>query len=141
MWDVGKGEAVSVVDCHPDVIYSISFNKDGSRLATTCKDKKLRVLDPRTGFVISVSFNEKFFYMYWFINVLCLIYKFNVIRRDICEFIDFSWKYVIYFESMSYDSIKIIYIPFILVSVKWQNMKTDIECSIQWSVLDSITNH
>lgn len=53
VWDVGKGEAISVIDCHPDVIYSISFNKDGSRLATTCKDKKLRVLDPRTGFVIS----------------------------------------------------------------------------------------
>ncbi|XP_075230829.1 coronin-2B-like isoform X2 [Lycorma delicatula] len=53
LWDVGKGEALNVIDCHPDVIYSISFNKDGSRLATTCKDKKLRIIDPRTGFVIS----------------------------------------------------------------------------------------
>ena len=61
VWDVGKGEVISVVDCHPDVIHSISFNKDGSRLATTCKDKKLRVLDPRTGFVISVRFAKKFF--------------------------------------------------------------------------------
>ncbi|XP_046683817.1 coronin-2B-like isoform X2 [Homalodisca vitripennis] len=53
VWDVGKGEALNVIDCHPDVIYSMSFNRDGSRLATTCKDKKLRIIDPRTGFVIS----------------------------------------------------------------------------------------
>lgn len=55
VWDVGKGEALNVIDCHPDVIYSMSFNRDGSRMATTCKDKKLRIIDPRTGFVISVS--------------------------------------------------------------------------------------
>ncbi|XP_054280556.1 coronin-2B-like isoform X2 [Macrosteles quadrilineatus] len=53
LWDVGKGEAMNVIDCHPDVIYSMSFNRDGSRLATTCKDKKLRIIDPRTGFIIS----------------------------------------------------------------------------------------
>nr|WEX98180.1 coronin 2B [Laodelphax striatellus] len=53
LWDVGKGEALNVIDCHPDVIYSLSFNKDGSRLATTCKDKKLRIIDPRSGYVIS----------------------------------------------------------------------------------------
>lgn len=56
LWDVGKGDALNVIECHPDVIYSMSFNKDGSRIATTCKDKKLRVIDPRTGFIISVSF-------------------------------------------------------------------------------------
>lgn len=27
----------------------MSFNRDGSLLATTCKDKKLRIIDPRTG--------------------------------------------------------------------------------------------
>ncbi|XP_073971921.1 coronin-2B-like isoform X2 [Rhodnius prolixus] len=53
LWDVGKGDALHVIDCHQDVIQSLSFNRDGSRLATTCKDKKLRVIDPRTGFVIS----------------------------------------------------------------------------------------
>uniref|UniRef100_A0A8D8WS19 Coronin n=1 Tax=Cacopsylla melanoneura TaxID=428564 RepID=A0A8D8WS19_9HEMI len=55
LWDVGKGEALTVIDCHPDVINCLSFNRDGSRLVTTCKDKSVRVLDPRTGLVISVS--------------------------------------------------------------------------------------
>ena len=55
VWDVGCGEAVNVIDCHPDVIYSMSFNRDGSLIATTCKDKKLRVIEPRRGIVLSVS--------------------------------------------------------------------------------------
>ncbi len=54
VWDIGRGEAITVIDCHPDVIYSMSFNRDGSYIATTCKDKKLRVIDPRTGTVKSV---------------------------------------------------------------------------------------
>ncbi|KAK7603505.1 hypothetical protein V9T40_003504 [Parthenolecanium corni] len=53
LWDVGAGEALTVIDCHVDIIYSMSFNRDGSRLATTSKDKKLRIIDPRTGLVIS----------------------------------------------------------------------------------------
>lgn len=55
VWDVGKGEAVKVIDCHSDVIYCMSFNRDGSLLATTSKDKKLRVIEPRRGIVLSVS--------------------------------------------------------------------------------------
>lgn len=53
IWDVGKGEALNIIDCHTDVIQSFSFNRDGSRIATTSKDKNLRVIDPRTGLVIS----------------------------------------------------------------------------------------
>jgi len=53
VWDVGCGEAVNVIDCHPDVIYSMSFNRDGSLIATTCKDKKLRIIEPRRGIVLS----------------------------------------------------------------------------------------
>lgn len=54
VWDVGKGEAVKVIDCHTDVIYCMSFNRDGSLIATTSKDKKLRVIEPRRGIVLSV---------------------------------------------------------------------------------------
>lgn len=54
VWDVNRCEAVSVIDRHPDVIYSMSLNRDGSLLATTCKDKKLRVFEPRSGIVVSV---------------------------------------------------------------------------------------
>lgn len=54
MWDIEKGEAVNVIDCHTDVIYCMSLNRDGSLLATTSKDKKLRVIEPRSGIVKSV---------------------------------------------------------------------------------------
>lgn len=36
------------------MIYSLAVNRDGSYIATTSKDKKLRVIEPRTGIVISV---------------------------------------------------------------------------------------
>ncbi|KAI4488493.1 hypothetical protein M0802_011599 [Mischocyttarus mexicanus] len=53
VWDVGRGEAVNIIDRHPDVIYSLSLNRDGSLLATTCKDKRLRVFEPRSGIIVS----------------------------------------------------------------------------------------
>lgn len=52
VWDVSHGEVVRTIDCHPDSIHSMSFNRDGSLLATTCKDKKLRIIDPRASSVI-----------------------------------------------------------------------------------------
>nr|CAI5833955.1 unnamed protein product [Callosobruchus analis] len=51
VWDIEKGEAINVIDCHPDAIHSMSLNRDGSLLATTCKDKKLRIIEPRSGIV------------------------------------------------------------------------------------------
>ncbi|XP_054161740.1 coronin-2B-like isoform X2 [Oppia nitens] len=53
VWNVAKGEAVCIIDCHPDAIHSMSFNRDGSLLATTCKDKVVRVIDPRNGTVVN----------------------------------------------------------------------------------------
>lgn len=47
LWNVGCAEALNVIDGHPDTIYSCSFNWDGSLLLTTCKDKKIRILNPR----------------------------------------------------------------------------------------------
>ncbi|XP_077562721.1 coronin-2B-like isoform X2 [Haemaphysalis longicornis] len=52
VWDVSHGDVVHTIDCHPDSIHSMSFNRDGSLLATTCKDKKLRIIDPRACTVI-----------------------------------------------------------------------------------------
>uniref|UniRef100_A0AAY4AQ67 Coronin n=1 Tax=Denticeps clupeoides TaxID=299321 RepID=A0AAY4AQ67_9TELE len=40
---------VRSISVHPDMVLSMSFNMDGSRLATSCKDKKIRIFDPRTG--------------------------------------------------------------------------------------------
>ncbi|KAF7285542.1 protein coronin isoform X1 [Rhynchophorus ferrugineus] len=53
IWNVGTGEALVQIDCHPDIIYSACFNWNGSELLTTCKDKKIRIINPRTGEVTS----------------------------------------------------------------------------------------
>lgn len=52
IWNVGTGEAIMRIDSHPDVVYSACWNWDGSRLVTTCKDKKIRIVDPRSGEVL-----------------------------------------------------------------------------------------
>ncbi|XP_011190340.1 coronin-1C-A isoform X2 [Zeugodacus cucurbitae] len=49
IWNVGTGEILVHIDSHPDVVYSACFNWDGSKLVTTCKDKKIRIYDPRSG--------------------------------------------------------------------------------------------
>ena len=41
------------IDCHTDLPLSISWNLNGSQFATTCKDKTLRVINPRNGKVIA----------------------------------------------------------------------------------------
>ncbi|CEF66799.1 Coronin-1C [Strongyloides ratti] len=52
MWNVGTGEALLEVDGHPDQIFSLSFNYDGSQFITACKDKKLRIFDSHSGQLI-----------------------------------------------------------------------------------------
>jgi len=53
IWKVDSAEVLSQIDCHTDLPLSFSWNFDGSLFATTCKDKSLRVIDPRTGKVIA----------------------------------------------------------------------------------------
>lgn len=53
VWDVGTGEALIEIAGHPDQIWSMAFNYDGSRFVTTCKDRQIRVLDSHTGQVLS----------------------------------------------------------------------------------------
>lgn len=57
VWDLtdNKGEILKAINCHVDMIYSLAVNRDGSLIATTSKDRKLRVIEPRTGIVVSVS--------------------------------------------------------------------------------------
>ncbi|XP_028824583.1 coronin-1C-A isoform X2 [Denticeps clupeoides] len=48
IWNVGTGEAlVTLEDQHPDLIYSVCWNRNGSLICTSCKDKKIRIIDPR----------------------------------------------------------------------------------------------
>ncbi|KAL0606034.1 Coronin-2A [Plecturocebus cupreus] len=57
IWNLDTKESVitspvRTIICHQDVILSMSFNTNGSLLATTCKDRKIRVIDPRAGTVL-----------------------------------------------------------------------------------------
>ncbi|CAH6790366.1 Coro2a [Phodopus roborovskii] len=57
VWNLDTKESVitspmRTITCHQDVILSMSFNINGSLLATTCKDRKIRVVDPRLGIVL-----------------------------------------------------------------------------------------
>lgn len=55
IWNVGTGEAViNLEDMHPDVIFSVSWSRNGSLLCTACKDKKVRVIDPRKQKIVAV---------------------------------------------------------------------------------------
>eukprot|EP00033_Pygsuia_biforma_P000142 GCRY01000179.1.p1 GENE.GCRY01000179.1~~GCRY01000179.1.p1 ORF type:complete len:454 (-),score=108.09 GCRY01000179.1:30-1391(-) len=47
IWDVETAEEKYQLSGHTDMILSTAWNHDGSLIATTCKDKKLRVFDPR----------------------------------------------------------------------------------------------
>ena len=53
LWNLEKAEPIRVITCHNDTIQSMSWNRDGSFFATTCKDKKIRLINPRTGAVVS----------------------------------------------------------------------------------------
>ncbi|EAT47509.1 AAEL001360-PB [Aedes aegypti] len=53
IWNVGTGEVLVRIECHPDTIYSACWNWDGSQLVTTCKDKKIRILNPRSGEILT----------------------------------------------------------------------------------------
>jgi len=49
IWDIeAQSEAINFED-HPEVPLSVDWNADGSQIATTCKDKKIRIFDPRDG--------------------------------------------------------------------------------------------
>ncbi|XP_055790805.1 coronin-2B isoform X2 [Salvelinus fontinalis] len=52
IWNLEVGGPVKLIDCHSDVVLCMSFNTDGSLLATSCKDKHLRVIEPRSGKVL-----------------------------------------------------------------------------------------
>ncbi|XP_033748826.1 coronin-1A-like isoform X2 [Pecten maximus] len=52
IWNAAKEEVFLEIDV-PDLIFSASFNFDGSKVVTTCKDKTMRIIDSRTGAVVA----------------------------------------------------------------------------------------
>jgi len=53
LWDIEKGDEMFSTAGHTDLISAVSWNQDGTRLLTACRDKKLRILDPRAQSVVS----------------------------------------------------------------------------------------
>ena len=50
LWDLGAPESPrAVLSGHGDTIQGIAFNPTGQLLVTTCRDRKIRLFDPRTG--------------------------------------------------------------------------------------------
>ncbi|XP_037229042.1 coronin-6 isoform X2 [Falco rusticolus] len=57
LWNVGTGEMLLALDdIHTDLIYNVGWNRNGSLLVTTCKDKKVRIIDPRKQQVVAERF-------------------------------------------------------------------------------------
>ena len=48
IWNVGTGEALKTITL-PEMVYSGCWNWDGSEVLFTCKDRKIRRVDPRSG--------------------------------------------------------------------------------------------
>ncbi|XP_063707661.1 coronin-1C-like isoform X3 [Culicoides brevitarsis] len=56
VWDISNSNQnaiLNVINCHSDMIYCLAINRDGSLIATTSKDKQLRIIEPRSGIVVS----------------------------------------------------------------------------------------
>ena len=62
IWNLETGEAAKVIEL-PDIIYSVSWDTNGSLIATTCKDKKIRTIDVRKEEIVCVS-RTLFFRLY-----------------------------------------------------------------------------
>jgi len=48
VWDISTGQDKITVGGHGGIIQSLNWNYTGSTLVTYCKDKKMRLVDPRT---------------------------------------------------------------------------------------------
>ncbi|XP_031411675.1 coronin-7 [Meleagris gallopavo] len=55
VWDMGQQQPLTALEAHGDQLQSISWKHDGRLLGTSCKDKKLRIFDPRAGPAASQS--------------------------------------------------------------------------------------
>ncbi|CAF4604443.1 unnamed protein product [Rotaria sp. Silwood1] len=53
LWNVEKAEPIQIYRCHTNAIQSITWNRNGSLFATTCKDKHIRVIEARSGRIIA----------------------------------------------------------------------------------------
>lgn len=89
VWDTRRAALMQTIDLHSDVIYSLSLNRDGSRLTTTSRDKRLRIIDPRSGKLLQVGeFFEKIFFCifnffvdFFFFKLHCKVYTYDIVHQ------------------------------------------------------------
>jgi len=55
VWDIESGKNIHSISGHSNIIQSVNWNSNGSLLLTSSKDKRLRLIDPRTGGVVRES--------------------------------------------------------------------------------------
>lgn len=55
LWDLTAQKEVFGSNEHPDVIQSLSWKADGTLLTTSCKDKVVRIIDPRSNVPITMA--------------------------------------------------------------------------------------
>ncbi|XP_005081724.1 coronin-7 isoform X1 [Mesocricetus auratus] len=47
VWDVAKQQPLTELEAHKDLVQSAVWSRDGALVGTACKDKQLRIFDPR----------------------------------------------------------------------------------------------
>ncbi|KAG0261627.1 Coronin-like protein crn1 [Actinomortierella ambigua] len=52
LWDIEKGVEKQEITGHTEIIQSVAWNYNGTLVATTCRDKKLRVFDVRANKIV-----------------------------------------------------------------------------------------
>ena len=51
-WDIESGQEKQTLEGHTQTLQDVVYNYNGSQLATSCKDKKMRIFDPRTNAIV-----------------------------------------------------------------------------------------
>lgn len=54
LWDIEKGAEKQTITGHLEIIQGVTWNYNGTLVATTCRDKKLRIFDVRSNKIVAV---------------------------------------------------------------------------------------
>jgi WD40 repeat protein len=79
IWNVGTAEAIMEMEL-PDVPLSASWSYSGSLFAVSCKDRKLRVVDPRVGSIIQVCIIKHICMCIWLASKDFFLFKWYFVR-------------------------------------------------------------
>jgi coronin-1B/1C/6 len=52
LWDIEKGQERQEITGHTEIIQSLAWNHNGSLIATTCRDKRIRIFDVRSNKIV-----------------------------------------------------------------------------------------